>query len=213
VLEVRLAADRFCTRTDWLTSWHSFSYGPWYDPDNVGFGPLVVNNQDVLAPGAGFDDHRHRDVDIVTFVVAGSLEHADSAGHHEVLRSGELQVLHSGFGVVHSERNASDDQPVEYVQMWIRSASTEVSYERGSASVVLPGGELTVVDLVPGSGFSLPEDGLTHVFVAAGSAVTAEGLRLAAGDAVRADGCAVGLAAQAPSIVLVWRLRDRLITN
>ena len=128
MLEVRRGADRFVTRTDWLTSWHSFSYGPWYDPDNVGFGPLVVLNHDVLAPGAGFDDHRHSGVDLVTYVVSGALQHRDSTGNVGVVGAGEVQLLRSGSGVRHSEQNASATEPVEYVQMWLTSDNVEPSY-------------------------------------------------------------------------------------
>jgi redox-sensitive bicupin YhaK (pirin superfamily) len=167
----------------------------------------VVSNHDRLEAGAGFDDHRHADVDIVTFVVAGSLEHADSAGHREVLSAGELQVLRAGSGVVHSERNASATEPVEYVQMWLRSTNTEVSYERPTGAAVLPGGELSVVALEPGAAFVLAADRLAHGYLVGGSAMLADGGRLAAGDAVRLVGGSLGVVAETHSRLLAWRLR------
>jgi redox-sensitive bicupin YhaK (pirin superfamily) len=167
----------------------------------------VVSNHDRLEPGAGFDDHRHADVDIVTFVVAGSLAHADSAGHHQVLGPGDLQVLRAGSGVMHSERNASATEPVEYVQMWLRSTATEVSYERPSGAAVVPGGALSVVSLGPGDGFSLPGDGLVHAYLVDGSAALANGTGLAAGDAVRLEDASLDLTGETHSRLLAWRLR------
>jgi uncharacterized RmlC-like cupin family protein len=207
VIDVRRAADRFCTRTGWLTSWHSFSYGQHYDPANVGFGPLVVSNHDLLGPGAGFDDHRHSGVDLVTYVVAGGLEHRDSDGHHEVVSAGELQLLRSGTGVVHSERNASAGQPVEYVQMWLRSDGRATSYDRpDGVSVVLPAGVLTVVELEPGEPVGWPEGACVHAYLVSGSVTDGRGLELSAGDAVRLSGSPVDLSAETHSTLLAWRL-------
>ncbi len=205
MIEVRRGGERFCTRTGWLTSWHSFSYGQWYDADNVGFGPLVVSNHDVLGPGAGFEDHRHAGVDLVTYVVSGMLEHRDSAGHVGVLGGGELQVLHAGDGIVHSERNASSVEPVEYVQMWLASGGdTAASYERVSSPVVLPAGVLSVVDLASGVAWSLGSD-MGHVYVVQGE-VSAAGERVLAGDALRVQGSDLDVDSRAPSRLLAWTL-------
>jgi quercetin 2,3-dioxygenase len=201
------AADRFVTRTDWLTSWHSFSYGPWYDPDNVGFGPLVVSNHDVLAPGAGFDEHVHNAVDLVTYVVSGALLHRDSTGHEAVLGAGETQVLRSGSGVTHSERNASAGEPVEYVQMWLRSDVVEPSYGVPSLGPVrLASGDLDVVEVLPAATL-VPAAPLIHAYVVSGSAHMGD-VTLSAGDAVRITDEGLELAGDAR--VLVWRLRQQL---
>ncbi|MDX6242808.1 MAG: quercetin 2,3-dioxygenase [Frankiales bacterium] len=167
----------------------------------------MVSNHDTLGPGAGFGDHWHSDVDIVTFVVAGTLAHADSTGHQELLGPADLQVLRSGAGVGHSERNASATEPVEYVQMWVRSTDPEVSYERASGSVAVSGGVLSVVGLDPGGAFSLPAEGLQHAYLVSGSVVLADGLRLAAGDALSLARAPLDLVAETPSRLLAWRLR------
>jgi redox-sensitive bicupin YhaK (pirin superfamily) len=167
----------------------------------------VVSNHDRLEPGAGFGDHRHRDIDIVTFVVDGSLAHADSAGHRELLGPGELQVLRAGTGVVHSETNASATEPVEYVQMWVRSTAVETSYERAAGTVVVSGGELSVVSLEPGDTLALPGEELAHVYLVSGSAGTTAGLRLDAGDALRLRGATGDLVAETHSRLLAWNLR------
>ena len=114
------SADRAVTTTDWLSSRHSFSYGSAYDPANTHFGLLLACNEDRLAAGTGFAEHPHRDVEVLTWVVSGSLRHADDAGHHGVARPGVLQRMSAGTGVRHSER--AGDEPAHYVQMWLRPA-------------------------------------------------------------------------------------------
>jgi hypothetical protein len=121
-IEVRRAGQRFQTRTDWLNSFHSFSFGPHFDPNNVGFGTLRVLNDDVIAPGRGFGSHPHRDMEIVTWVLKGAVAHKDSSGGEGVLRPGEVQTMSAGTGVVHSEANASSDEPVHLLQMWVEPA-------------------------------------------------------------------------------------------
>ena len=129
ILEVRRGADRARTTAPGLESRHSFSFGPHYDPANLGFGDLLVSNEDRLVPGAGFDVHAHRDVDIVTWVLSGALEHRDSTGHRETLTAGMAQVLRTGAGVRHAEHAApagrTDADATHYVQMWLRSGATE----------------------------------------------------------------------------------------
>src|SRR5689334_8008817 len=99
-------------------TWHAFSFGAHYDPDNVGFGLLSACNEEHLAPGAGFAEHPHRDVEIVTWVVEGVLEHRDSAGHFGIVRPGQAQRLSAGSGVRHTENNA-EEGPLRFVQMWL----------------------------------------------------------------------------------------------
>lgn len=127
---VRRSHDRFVTRTPWLTSRHSFSFGEHYDPARIAFGPLIASNEDLVSSGHGYDAHPHRDTEIITWVLAGSLVHEDSAGHRGLLYPGLAQRLSAGSGVVHSERNdayahgytgdAEVRAPVHFVQMWLR---------------------------------------------------------------------------------------------
>jgi hypothetical protein len=125
-LDVRRAADRFATRIPWLDSKHSFSFGGHYDPANTHHGLLLVNNDDVVAPGTGFDTHPHRDMEIVTWVLRGSLVHQDSTGHAGVIHPGLAQRMSAGTGILHSEKNDSwrlagdrHTEPVHFVQMWV----------------------------------------------------------------------------------------------
>ncbi|KEF42253.1 MAG: pirin [Cyanobium sp. CACIAM 14] len=117
-LVVRPAAERFHSRLDWLESWHSFSFAGHFDPVWMGFGPLRVINDDTIAAGRGFGMHPHRDMEIVTVMVEGQLNHRDSMGHSEVLRAGEVQAMSAGTGVVHSEMNLGE-RPCRLLQIWI----------------------------------------------------------------------------------------------
>ena len=117
-LILRAAKQRFHTQLDWLDSWHSFSFAGHHDPAWMGFGPLRVINDDVIASGRGFGMHPHRDMEIVTVMVEGELTHADSMGHSAVLRAGEVQRMSAGTGIVHSEINRSD-QACRLLQIWI----------------------------------------------------------------------------------------------
>ncbi|NKX87284.1 pirin family protein [Nocardia coubleae] len=127
-IEVHRAGDRMKTRISWLDSKHSFSFGEHYDPDNTHHGLLLVNNEDVVLPGEGFDTHPHRDMEIVTWVLGGSLVHQDSLGHNGVIYPGLAQRMSAGTGILHSEKNDSwrldgklpeHDEPVHFVQMWV----------------------------------------------------------------------------------------------
>ncbi|MBD2423819.1 pirin-like bicupin family protein [Cyanobium sp. FACHB-13342] len=114
----RPAAERFHSQLDWLDSWHSFSFAGHHDPAWMGFGPLRVINDDTIAPGRGFGMHPHRDMEIITVMVDGQLEHRDSMGHTELLRAGEVQRMSAGTGVVHSEVNGGA-QACRLLQIWI----------------------------------------------------------------------------------------------
>jgi len=125
-VDVRRAEDRFASRWSWLDSKHSFSFGPHQDRTNTHHGLLLVNNDDVVDPGTGFDTHPHRDMEIVTWVLRGSLVHQDSTGHHGVIYPGLAQRMSAGSGILHSEKNDSwrlagetHDDPVHFVQMWV----------------------------------------------------------------------------------------------
>jgi redox-sensitive bicupin YhaK (pirin superfamily) len=117
-LVFRPAAERFHSRLDWLDSWHTFSFAGHHNPAWLGFGPLRVINDDTIAAGMGFGMHPHRDMEIVTVMVEGQLNHRDSLGHAEVLRAGEVQRMSAGTGVVHSEMNQGD-RPCRLLQIWI----------------------------------------------------------------------------------------------
>ena len=130
-LILRPADQRFHTQLDWLESWHSFSFASHHDPAWMGFGPLRVINDDTIAAGRGFGMHPHRDMEIVTVMVDGELTHADSMGHSEVLRAGEVQRMSAGTGIVHSEINRSD-RPCRLLQIWIEpeQSGIEPAYEQ-----------------------------------------------------------------------------------
>lgn len=114
----RPAAERLHSQLDWLDSWHTFSFGSHFDPAWMGFGPLRVINDDTIAAGQGFGMHPHRDMEIITVMVEGQLNHRDSMGHSAVLRAGEVQRMSAGTGIVHSETNEGD-QPCRLLQIWI----------------------------------------------------------------------------------------------
>lgn len=118
-LTIRRAGDRGRTDLGWLDSRHTFSFGQYHDPAHMGFRSLRVINDDRVAPGQGFGEHGHRDMEILTWVLGGELAHKDSLGNGGVIRPGQLQVMSAGTGIRHSEFNASDDRPVHFLQIWL----------------------------------------------------------------------------------------------
>ncbi|SFJ48788.1 pirin family protein [Planctomicrobium piriforme] len=132
MLNVLLAQDRGHLNHGWLDTFHSFSFGSYYDPQRMGFRSLRVMNEDVVAAGRGFGTHPHRDMEIVTYVLEGALEHKDSMGNGEVLRPGEFQRMTAGTGITHSEFNPSPKEPVHLYQIWLLPdrKGHEPSYEQ-----------------------------------------------------------------------------------
>ncbi len=116
---MRKSEERGRTRLDWLDSRHTFSFGEYFDRDHMGFGPLRVINEDVVAPRSGFGMHPHRDMEIVTYVLSGRLMHQDTIGAGSILEAGDVQRMSAGTGILHSEENPSPDDAVHFVQIWI----------------------------------------------------------------------------------------------
>lgn len=113
------AQDRGQEQRDWLHSYHTFSFGRFYDPQRMGFGTLRVINHDFVAPKGGFPTHSHQDMEILTYVIQGQLEHRDSLGNGAVIQPGEVQIMSAGTGITHSEFNPSKTDPVELLQIWV----------------------------------------------------------------------------------------------
>jgi redox-sensitive bicupin YhaK (pirin superfamily) len=199
-VEVVPAPTRLHTEIDWLDSWHSFSFGEHYDPTNTHHGLLLVNNDDVIAPGRGFATHGHRDMEIVTWVLEGSLRHGDSIGTDDVITPGLAQRMSAGSGIRHSEANASATEPVHLIQMWVPPDTQGLTpeYEQTDVSDRLSTGRLFPLasGREPDAAINIHQRDATlwvgrHVFLARGEAAFTgrleEGL-LEEGDAVRLAG-------------------------
>ncbi|MDJ0950641.1 MAG: pirin family protein [Alphaproteobacteria bacterium] len=144
---IRKAEDRGTANFDWLNSKHTFSFGHYYDPAHMGVGPLRVINEDRVKPGAGFDTHGHRDMEIISYVLQGALEHKDSIGTGSVIRPGEVQRMSAGTGIRHSEFNHSKNDPVHFLQIWIQPERDQIepSYEQKAFSDAEKRGRLRLV--------------------------------------------------------------------
>ena len=147
MITVRKSAQRGTTKIDWLDSRHSFSFGDYYDPQHMSFGPLRVVNEDFVQPGKGFGTHPHRDMEIITYIVSGALEHRDSLGTGSVIRPGDVQRMTAGTGIRHSEFNPSATDSVHLLQIWILPEEKNLtpSYEQRAFSEEERRGQLRLI--------------------------------------------------------------------
>ena len=229
-IDVRRSGARPHTDIGWLDSHHSFSFGHHYDPENTGHGLLLVSNDDRVAAGSGFDTHPHRDMEIVTWVLSGRLEHKDSEGNRGELYPGLAQRMSAGTGIWHSEMNPSDTDEVHFVQMWVPpdTGSIDPGYQQMDINAeldtgglhpiasgqghdsaisirqrdaVLWGGRLEADEVV-----SVPDAPNVHLFVAVGDADLEDAGRLLEGDAVRLVGAGSPTLVAGPegAEVLIW---------
>jgi redox-sensitive bicupin YhaK (pirin superfamily) len=210
--QIRRAGERGHLNFGWLDTHHSFSFGDYYDPENMGFASLRVINDDKVEPGQGFGTHGHRDMEIITYILDGALEHKDSMGNGSVIRPGDVQRMSAGKGVMHSEFNPSDKDSVHLLQIWIQpdTAGVPPSYEEKHFDADSKRGRLRLVAskdgregsvsihqdaqvyaaLLDGPGkveHTLAPGRHAYVHVARGS-VTVNGERLAGGDAMKLSG-------------------------
>jgi quercetin 2,3-dioxygenase len=231
MIRLRPAASRGHGSHGWLDTWHSFSFADFHDPAEMGWGPLRVINEDRIAPGRGFGTHGHRDMEVITWVLEGVLEHKDSLGHGAVIRPGEVQRMSAGTGIMHSEFNPSSDASTHLLQIWIEPNRVGVTpgYEqkplpatelRGRLRLVAsPDGlegsvtlhqdaRVYVARIEPGEKLeqALAPRRLAYVQVARG-AITLDGLALEAGDGAKiAEESRLTLTATSPAEILLLDL-------
>jgi len=231
MITLRRSAERGHANHGWLDSFHSFSFADYYDPAHMGFGPLRVINEDRVEPGMGFGTHGHRDMEIVSYVLEGELEHKDSMGTGSVIVPGDVQRMSAGKGVLHSEFNPSRERSVHFLQIWIEPAVRGIapSYEQANIPAEAKRGRLALIAGQDGSGaavtirqdarlFATLLDGAEHVthalapgrrayvHVARGRA-RANGQLLGAGDAAKfEDEASIALDAGESAEVLLFDL-------
>jgi quercetin 2,3-dioxygenase len=232
MMTIRRASERGHANFGWLDSWHSFSFGSYYDPVHMGFSDLRVINEDRVLGGEGFPSHSHRDMEIISYVLDGALQHKDSTGSGGVIRYGDVQRMSAGRGVTHSEANGSRDEPVHFLQIWLmpEKSGLPASYEEKKFSVDDKRGQLRLIASPDGADGSLTihqdarlyasvlEKGKevshtlasgrkAYVHVARGR-VLVNGKELVAGDGAALTGeASVTVAGAEPSEVLVFDLQ------
>ncbi len=230
MMKIRRSEDRGQANYGWLNTHYTFSFANYFDPEQMGFRSLRVINDDVVAPGGGFDSHPHRDMEIITYILSGALEHKDSMKNGRVIRTGEFQYMAAGTGVLHSEFNPSPTDPVHLLQIWItpdkKGLKPQYAERTGGQ---LPEGRLHLVASKGGRDSSIainqdadlflaklsPGQSVKHelrpgrhawLHVAEGE-VTLNGQGLRAGDGVAiSEETALGLTSQTPSQVLLFDL-------
>ena len=233
-IDIRRAGERFHTKIDWLDSYHSFSFADHYDPANTHHGLLLVSNDDVIKAGTGFRTHPHEDMEIVTWVLSGEIEHKDSVGNMGIIYPGLAQRMSAGSGIRHSEMNPRADKDVHLIQMWVLPDTERIapSYEQMDINGQLEKGGLVPIAsgrgheaaisihqkgavlwggrLKPGETVRVPDAPFAHVFVARGAAELEEAGRLDAGDAVRltaAGSPRLTADAAVGAEVLIWEMQ------
>jgi hypothetical protein len=157
MITLRRSAERGHANHGWLDSFHSFSFADYYDPAHMGFGPLRVINEDRVEPGMGFGTHGHRDMEIVSYVLDGQLEHKDSMGTGSIIVPGDVQRMSAGKGVLHSEFNPSREERVHFLQIWIEPAVRGIapSYEQANVPAEAKRGRLALIAGPEGSGVAV----------------------------------------------------------
>jgi len=228
MITIRRSDDRGRAQHGWLDSRHTFSFADYHDAAHMGFGPLRVINEDKVAPGAGFGKHGHRDMEILSYVLDGALAHQDSLGTSSTIRPGELQRMSAGTGIQHSEFNASKEQPVHFLQIWIlperdgiapgyEQKAFTLEREQGLRLVASPDGRDGTISIhqdVEVHAARLPAGGTASHALRAGriawlqvarGEVALNGVRLAAGDGAAIEQeTALQIEAQAPAEILLF---------
>jgi hypothetical protein len=184
VTELRRAGDRYRVEQPGITTWHCFAAGAYYDPDNVAFGRLVACDEHLIAPDAGFEPHPHAGVELVSWVLDGTLAHWDGAGRRHLVQPGHAQYQLAGKGIRHAERNASSLEPLRLVQLALLTDLAVPDYAIAPPPIPLAGGRFEVLTRCRGTRM---EAALGFLFVASGN-FHVNGFDLAAGDSVRASG-------------------------
>jgi quercetin 2,3-dioxygenase len=187
VIRVQRAAQRNRTDSAGITTWHCFSSGGHYDPDNVAFGPVIACDEHLVAAGAGFERHRHAHVELVSWVLDGALRHSDPAGRSTTVPPGQLQYQLAGAPIEHAEANASGNQPLRFVQVWLLTETDATAYVVQAPPLALAAGTVSVVEHAAGLAVRART---VFGFVGAGR-FTVGGRELSAGDSVRASDDAV----------------------
>ena len=231
MINVRKSADRGLASMDWLHSQHTFSFADFHDPEHMSFGPLRVINEDQIKPGTGFGTHGHRDMEILSYILKGELEHKDDMGNGSIIRPGEIQRMSAGTGVRHSENNPSADVTNRFFQIWIIPESTNIEpgYEQNEIPEGARDGKLCLIGSRDGRGDSVtihqdvelyssilkPGDKVTHEISAgrgvwvqlASGAIEINGSALAVGDgAAIVEEAAVEITASEDSEFLLFDL-------